>query len=567
MNSSEKLRIHELILKSMDDKISPDEFAELNQLLAASPDCQRYYGEVIDVYHNLYECTEILSSSMQTMEPVLQERLWQSLAENERNADAVVLRPPVSPHDISKVQPVEQGRPGINKFSLYTAMISVAALVLILAYVQLIPQQGRKFCGYVSRTINAKWQSDTAPVTEGSAVYTGPVVLEKGLAELVFESGAKIILQGPIRLNVESSTRLFLDQGSLAVTYEKGAERFIVRTPTSCVVDFGTEFGVSVTPSGNTETHVRQGIVELRFGVNPSKYTQRLKLLASQAGRSQDDGTLKEIKYEKTKFVYKNEFDTNIKAIEGSTYHRWLAYSYQLRRDPDLVLYYPFSKAEEQQPFIANAAAATENTLQGNFGGTYGLSNFAAPTWTTGRWQEKAALRFEREKRTCVAVPESPALNLSGDLSLAVWIRCSDPKKGGHIFSDRQGEHINYQFGCFAAEDPYYSRKLQLLRKDDASLSTVYSSRLYDWSSQWTLLTVTHDNKTVCFYIDGVLFESLPFESNRQATPAQLFIGDIPFTGMSFNYAAFNGLMDEIAIFKRVLSADEIKAMYEAGKP
>ena len=49
---------------------------------------------------------------------------------------------------------------------------------------------------------------------------------------------------------------------------------------------------------------------------------------------------------------------------------------------------------------------------------------------------------------------------------------------------------------------------------------------------------------------------------------ANLFIGDVPsIGGKTFGYAAFNGLIDEMAIIKRVLTADEIRKMYEAGKP
>jgi hypothetical protein len=334
------------------------------------------------------------------------------------------------------------------------------------------------------------------------------------------------------------------------------------------VVDFGTEFGVSVDSSGLTETHVRQGIVELRDGTNPSRFKQKLQLLASQAGRTESDGSLKEIRYEKTKFVYKNEFDTCIKGIEGSSYHRWLTYSYQLRRDPDLVLYYPFVKSEVPQTFVTNAAASTENELQGNFGGTYGISTFTAPTWTDGRWPEKAALRFEREKRTCVAVASSSVLNLTGNITLAAWVRCPETRKGGHIISNRLNEHVNYQFGCFAAEEPYYARKMQFLRTNQPLAPLVYSSRLYDWSAEWTLLAVTHDTRMIHFYVNGELFESIPFEYAGQPVSAPLIIGDVPsIEGRTFGYAAFNGLMDEIAVLKRAMPADEIKAMYEAGKP
>jgi anti-sigma factor RsiW len=83
VNIYDKLRIHELVLKSMDNEISPAEFAELNQYLSGSSECQQYYNEVIDMYLGVHERLEILASA-QTTEPVLEEGLWQSLAESEK---------------------------------------------------------------------------------------------------------------------------------------------------------------------------------------------------------------------------------------------------------------------------------------------------------------------------------------------------------------------------------------------------------------------------------------------------------------------------------------------------
>ena len=39
----------------------------------------------------------------------------------------------------------------------------------------------------------------------------------------------------------------------------------MIRTPTATVTDLGTEFGVEVSQTGATETHVLRGAVEVRI--------------------------------------------------------------------------------------------------------------------------------------------------------------------------------------------------------------------------------------------------------------------------------------------------------------
>jgi len=57
----------------------------------------------------------------------------------------------------------------------------------------------------------------------GGGDYNGPVVLKKGLAELVMESEPGIIIQGPIKLNIESPS-IFMNEGRIAVSYERKEE-------------------------------------------------------------------------------------------------------------------------------------------------------------------------------------------------------------------------------------------------------------------------------------------------------------------------------------------------------
>ena len=125
-----------------------------------------------------------------------------------------------------------------------------------------------------------------------------------GLMEITYDSGVKVILEGPCRYEVESARGGFLAIGKLTARVEKRAEGggrrvegevgsgqwavgskseirnpkseisnpqspipnplFVVRTPTAVVTDLGTEFGVEVTADQRSKVSVFAGQVELR---------------------------------------------------------------------------------------------------------------------------------------------------------------------------------------------------------------------------------------------------------------------------------------------------------------
>ena len=114
-------------------------------------------------------------------------------------------------------------------------------------------------------------------------VYLGDrFAVASGLMEITYDTGAKVILEGPCTYEIDSVRGGYLAIGRLTAKVEKNAEGgrrraentnpqslipnplFAVRTPTAIVTDLGTEFGVEVEESGATRSHVFQGSVELR---------------------------------------------------------------------------------------------------------------------------------------------------------------------------------------------------------------------------------------------------------------------------------------------------------------
>ena len=130
----------------------------------------------------------------------------------------------------------------------------------------------------VTRSVDAVWEMD-AWAADGDKLAAGQrLALKSGLAEIAFESGASLILEGPAELILGGeNSKAFgkprndnacqLKQGKLVAQAPPSAHGFTVVTPSMRVVDLGTEFGVAVslakTESSQTEVQVFQGKVAI----------------------------------------------------------------------------------------------------------------------------------------------------------------------------------------------------------------------------------------------------------------------------------------------------------------
>jgi len=99
-------------------------------------------------------------------------------------------------------------------------------------------------------------------LTAGDRLIPGVVSLESGDALIQFDGGAALVLSGPATLEIETAGSATLRSGNATIRAPEEAAGFMLRTPTTDMIDLGTEFSVSVEDSGTTELHVTEGDVE-----------------------------------------------------------------------------------------------------------------------------------------------------------------------------------------------------------------------------------------------------------------------------------------------------------------
>ncbi len=409
--------------------------------------------------------------------------------------------------------------------------------------------------------------------------------------EITYRSGATVILEGPCSYEVDSPSGGFLSLGKLTARVETKAEggrgkgeeesrnvqvskssnpespfplppsTFVVRTPTAVVTDLGTEFGVEVDRSGGTRSHVFQGKVEMRRVVGGVVGPSAEKLSVGESLSIDAKGAV-------ARLPATGSFVRDLRAIRAKAARQQReALLERFRTDPALVAYYAFDNERQAPGRLLNRAAATAGHLDGVLGEP-GKPD-TRPTWTDGHAPGRRALRFDGEKNQVVIVPNDPLLNIGESMTIVARVehRFPMPPHGCTILSRRGPEDIahwppvvNYQLSVVGPykESPY-SIQLYTEGSGRGECGAVLPQR-----EEWWQVAATQAPGYKQFYLNGRLVDQASHGGEPQKLQADLWIGTAPpWAGGRF---PFNGLMDEIWIFKRVLSPAEMRALCDLGQ-
>jgi hypothetical protein len=159
------------------------------------------------------------------------------------------------------------------------------------AEIQTVVEPKRVFVGEITNMSHCRWiPRSQRPVLFDRVCIGRRFELESGSLELAYDSGAKVILQGPLTYEVNSNNSGYLFVGRVTGRIvNKTAKGFTIHTPTGNIVDLGTEFAAEVAPSGKVDATVFFGQVKLVTNASARHQDGMEKVLnAGQAARIVD---------------------------------------------------------------------------------------------------------------------------------------------------------------------------------------------------------------------------------------------------------------------------------------
>lgn len=213
-------------------------------------------------------------ASGQSSDSFFDAQLWDMLSKEEATAPKVEIESSqvVGRELIQHVQ-YEKTAHRIKKSTFLIPLFSMAAMLILILYVIFVPNVDKVEVATLTDSLDAQWAESSVSTRKDARLMTNhsPLMLRKGYAELVFDNNTKVVIEAPAEFQVISYDQIKLTYGRLYATVPQEALGFIVSTPTTKIIDLGTEFGVQADINGTTELHVVKGKTTLMSGEGENK--------------------------------------------------------------------------------------------------------------------------------------------------------------------------------------------------------------------------------------------------------------------------------------------------------
>ena len=135
----------------------------------------------------------------------------------------------------------------------------------------------KEVIGHFVKLEDCRWMDETKRVQKGDNLTAGQrIELLAGSVEVLFDTGARLQLFGPVIAQLKDGESLFLSVGETRLVAEtQESKGFTIITPSTKFVDISTAFTATVSPDGLSRLDVSEGEVDVVLG--GKAINQRLK--------------------------------------------------------------------------------------------------------------------------------------------------------------------------------------------------------------------------------------------------------------------------------------------------
>ncbi|MFZ2654882.1 MAG: LamG-like jellyroll fold domain-containing protein [Victivallales bacterium] len=261
----------------------------------------------------------------------------------------------------------------------------------------------------------------------------------------------------------------------------------------------------------------------------------------------------------------------------GESFSRWKSHIEKLQQDPSLVRLYLFDEGKGLT--TANIAGDKKGLMTIISNSPYGESREQRwwlwnsplfqtfPEWSEGRWPGKGAMR-NGLARICVVRSQFNGTK-NGIFSLEAWVRPHN--EACRLFDIGDGYGSGFKITYNKAN---WSPDGQIeFRMGTATGPGIVSATPFN-PGIWHQLVCMWDGKMLKIFIDGVQkaekefagpYVSIPMTEQWALNLLEMDIKGLHIGGIGNGGGRFD--VDELAIFDRALSADEVRSHFEAGNP
>ena len=387
-------------------------------------------------------------------------------------------------------------------------------------------------------------------ISIGARLKPGILTLREGELQLDLLDGARLLLRGPAELHLVSRSSASLVSGAAGVRVSHSQGAFVLNAPDAAAVAVGTEFAASVGSDRHTQVHVFEGAMEI------SLLGEDGNTLISQ--RLTDQDTF-EIDPKSRRFVRLAAPTSELPQVHDLDQAQLIvtaAYVQEVERSKP-YLYWRFESLED-------------GLIRDALGGPHSARILADDESRSAIRLVHGAAEFlpSATPRCIVSAAPIPQFN-KGDFSLELWVMPTELKTGailGALLPDEGPIPMHLSFIELAHNTNLVHKPgvIRFLHRQPAGKVGGFNlfSQEVCTPGRWAHVATTKSSDELRLYVNGQLLRSVtgPGTGASDDLAYQLVLGQLGPTTTSERQ--FHGMIDEVAVYHRVLTPDEISRHY-----
>ena len=288
-----------LLNKFFDRTITRDEAVQFDRLIAEHPSLETHYYKFIALQMSFRELKSIVEAESNETLPHIDEMLHQ-FSQWENVAPALKIEPAEDHARLDRPEPPSHVRK-VNRFLFAVASASMAAFFFLAAYAWLNPRVMSQQVATLADVIDAQW---AVPLRSGDRLVdrSTEYSLQRGIAKIAMDNGATVVIEAPAQFAFSRDDKMTLHSGRLYAQVPRKARGFTVETPTSSIIDLGTEFGIKIDNDGASSVHLFRGKASLLPGPKGQTGDSEM-VVAGQARQVDIAGRVRDVQLAETAFA------------------------------------------------------------------------------------------------------------------------------------------------------------------------------------------------------------------------------------------------------------------------